>query len=344
MSTPSRIAFIGNHAIFSPPFMRALRHLPQADLVAIGTAAPGHHTALPSLAVNSARTALNAFLAGLPERLWHQLPPHMRTVARQGARVLRGRGNLVFAANVNDAEFVARICAARPDLIIVAGLNQIFRPPAIAALPPMLNVHPSLLPSYRGANPAFWQIRNNEQHSGVTMHHIDAGVDTGPVVAQQEFPIATWMNRADLMAAAAEVAVQMLPAVVRSYFAQTLTTLTPRGKKSYHGFPQPDDFRLRSDWSVQAALNASRAAAPDAQLFVYVDRSFWQGYEKNLGHCAPLREPAAPRTTQVFLGAPEALSLGDPGSQAGTLTYVGRDRCRVQLRDGAITFGRVRAA
>jgi methionyl-tRNA formyltransferase len=53
----------------------------------------------------------------------------------------------------------------------------------------LFNVHFSLLPNYRGCNTAVWPILNGEHEHGVTLHCIDRGVDTGPVIAQRSFPL-----------------------------------------------------------------------------------------------------------------------------------------------------------
>ena len=51
------------------------------------------------------------------------------------------------------------------------------------------NIHPSLLPAYRGPTPTGWALLNGEDEVGVTIHAIDAGIDTGPVLAQSRVPI-----------------------------------------------------------------------------------------------------------------------------------------------------------
>lgn len=53
----------------------------------------------------------------------------------------------------------------------------------------LYNIHFSLLPKYRGVYTSIWPILNNERSSGVTLHVMDAGADTGPIVAQREFPL-----------------------------------------------------------------------------------------------------------------------------------------------------------
>jgi methionyl-tRNA formyltransferase len=51
------------------------------------------------------------------------------------------------------------------------------------------NLHPGPLPSYRGPDPAFWMIRNREPKACVTLHQLDSGWDTGPVIMRQEIPL-----------------------------------------------------------------------------------------------------------------------------------------------------------
>ncbi len=80
--------------------------------------------------------------------------------------------------------------ALRPDLILVAAYGQLL-PPAALALPPhgCLNLHPSLLPRYRGPSPVATAILEDAADTGVTLMRLDAGMDTGPVLAQQTVPL-----------------------------------------------------------------------------------------------------------------------------------------------------------
>ena len=89
-----------------------------------------------------------------------------------------------------DENFIARLRELKPDLIVVVAYGQIL-PQAILDLPPhgCLNVHPSLLPKYRGAAPIQWAIANGDSETGVAIMKMDAGLDTGPVVSQQRTPI-----------------------------------------------------------------------------------------------------------------------------------------------------------
>jgi methionyl-tRNA formyltransferase len=89
-------------------------------------------------------------------------------------------------------EFRARLTAIKPDAIIVVGYGRII-PQWMLDLPPLgnINLHASLLPKYRGAAPIQWAIANGETVTGITTMRIDAGLDTGDMVLQEELPIAS---------------------------------------------------------------------------------------------------------------------------------------------------------
>ena len=88
-------------------------------------------------------------------------------------------------------EFRAHLTALKPEAIIVVGYGRII-PQWMLDLPPLgnINLHASLLPKYRGAAPIQWAIANGETITGVTTMRIDAGLDTGDLLQQQELAIA----------------------------------------------------------------------------------------------------------------------------------------------------------
>jgi methionyl-tRNA formyltransferase len=91
---------------------------------------------------------------------------------------------------VKDPHFIAQLEELKPDVIVVAAFGQIL-PPAILAMPPLgcINVHPSLLPKYRGAAPINWAIINGESKTGVTTYLMDEGMDTGAILLVREVEI-----------------------------------------------------------------------------------------------------------------------------------------------------------
>src|ERR1022692_2137106 len=89
----------------------------------------------------------------------------------------------------NNADFRAQLSDLKPDAIIVVGYGRII-PQWMLDLPPLgnINLHASLLPKYRGAAPIQWAIARGESITGVTTMKIDAGLDTGDLLLQQEIP------------------------------------------------------------------------------------------------------------------------------------------------------------
>jgi methionyl-tRNA formyltransferase len=92
---------------------------------------------------------------------------------------------LLQAENVNDEDALERIRAAQPEAIAVCAFGQLIREPLLSAWP-MLNVHPSLLPRWRGAAPIERAIMACDERTGVSIMRLTAGLDSGPVALQQE--------------------------------------------------------------------------------------------------------------------------------------------------------------
>jgi methionyl-tRNA formyltransferase len=92
---------------------------------------------------------------------------------------------------LREPEAVAQLRAWAPDVIVVAAFGQILRP-EVLDLPPhgCVNVHASLLPRHRGAAPVAAAIIAGDAETGITLMRMDAGLDTGPMLAQATVPIA----------------------------------------------------------------------------------------------------------------------------------------------------------
>ena len=92
---------------------------------------------------------------------------------------------------VRDESFLQIFRGLNPDLVVVAAFGQIL-PGEILERPKFgcINVHPSLLPKYRGAAPLNWTLIRGEKTTGVTIMMMDEGVDTGDILLQEETPVA----------------------------------------------------------------------------------------------------------------------------------------------------------
>ena len=89
-----------------------------------------------------------------------------------------------------DEEFLSGVEQLAPELIICAYYPKIF-PQRLISIPKLgcVNVHPGLLPQYRGTFPTPWMILNGETEIGITLHYMDEGIDTGEILVQQMHPI-----------------------------------------------------------------------------------------------------------------------------------------------------------
>jgi methionyl-tRNA formyltransferase len=96
--------------------------------------------------------------------------------------------DLLQAANVNEDAALERIRAARPEALTVCAFGQLIREPLLSEWP-MLNVHPSLLPRWRGAAPIERTIMAGEERTGVCVMRIAAGLDSGPVALCEEVAV-----------------------------------------------------------------------------------------------------------------------------------------------------------
>jgi methionyl-tRNA formyltransferase len=77
----------------------------------------------------------------------------------------------------------------KPDIVFSVFYDKIIKPWFIEKVGCILNLHNGPLPRYRGVSPINWALKNNEQSHGVTIHHITAGIDSGPIVGQLQYSI-----------------------------------------------------------------------------------------------------------------------------------------------------------
>ncbi|MGH2385879.1 MAG: methionyl-tRNA formyltransferase [Candidatus Limnocylindria bacterium] len=110
-------------------------------------------------------------------------PSLRRAATDRGLPILHG-------GNVNDADFVRRVDELAPDFLLSFQAAPILRAPLIGtARIAALNLHYGPLPRYRGVSPIAWALLNGEPSHGVTLHVIEPGIDSGPIVTGTDVPI-----------------------------------------------------------------------------------------------------------------------------------------------------------
>ena len=103
----------------------------------------------------------------------------------------------------------------KPDLVILAGFMRILPPSFVEALSPnLINTHPSLLPAFPGAHAVRDALQAGAKTSGVTVHVVDQGVDTGPRIAQRSVPVLSEDSQHDLHERIKNVERELLVSVI----------------------------------------------------------------------------------------------------------------------------------
>ncbi len=113
--------------------------------------------------------------------------------------------------SLKNAGVVKHLSSYAPEVIVIAAFGKIL-PAEVLALPRFgcVNVHPSLLPRHRGPSPVAAAILNGDETTGVTIMLLDEGVDSGPILSQQEAPILEDDTTGSLTARLAEVGARLL--------------------------------------------------------------------------------------------------------------------------------------
>ncbi|MCX6003073.1 MAG: methionyl-tRNA formyltransferase [Chloroflexi bacterium] len=126
-------------------------------------------------------------------------------------------------ANLKSAEVKAQLAELKPDAIVVAAFGQIL-PRAILELPPYgcVNIHPSLLPRFRGVAPVPAAILSGDEFTGVSIMLMDKGVDTGPVLARAQIPILSTDTAGSLVEKLSLIGAQLLLDVLPRWFRKEL--------------------------------------------------------------------------------------------------------------------------
>lgn len=122
--------------------------------------------------------------------------------------------------SVNDEETSARVAAAKPDAVILCAFGALVKAPLLTDHD-ILNVHPSLLPRWRGAAPVERAMMAGDAQTGVSIMRLVAELDAGPVYAQQPEPILPTDDYASLSARLRDVSVKLLELVLETNPAPT---------------------------------------------------------------------------------------------------------------------------
>ncbi len=166
---------------------------------------------------------------------------------------------------VNDPDVLERVAVFGPDLLLSVYYTQIFRPELLQTINgPSLNFHPSLLPRHRGTAPLIWSIVEGDEMTGVSVHELTPGIDTGDLVYQRKLGIhpddtgySLHLKAANMVRAAAA---DLLRGLLRGEGLPA--SVEQHGVASYHSKKDPRVNHLDFTQSRDRVRNIVRALAP----------------------------------------------------------------------------------
>jgi methionyl-tRNA formyltransferase len=250
-----------------------------------------------------------------------QASPVKTFALEHGIEVAQPRGLRLDGRYADDAAVVRdRLAVLAPDAVVVAAYGLIL-PPWLLDLPRLgcVNIHASLLPRWRGAAPVQRAIEAGDARTGITIMQMDAGLDTGPMVATVETPIHPTDTAGSLTDRLAGLgAAAIVEALGRLEAAGSLAaTPQPAQGATYAG--KIDSAQALLDWTLPAPTLARKVRAFDP----------------------------APGARFMLDGAPVKVWAAEAGSLAGepgTVTAVDRDALEIACGEGSLRLLTVQPA
>jgi methionyl-tRNA formyltransferase len=185
------------------------------------------------------------------------VPPPVKVAAEaEGLEVLQPE-------RPTDPDFMHRLRALSPDVGVVVAYGHILKPDLLA-IPRrgMVNVHPSLLPEWRGAAPVEWAIMTGDETTGVTIMQLDEGMDSGPILHQLPHHLEPGITGGELSAHLAEMGAQALIEALALWEQDGLRLVPQDHTRATHA-PKLTREIARVNWSKPAIAIARQTWALD---------------------------------------------------------------------------------
>jgi methionyl-tRNA formyltransferase len=186
---------------------------------------------------------------------------------KQLNRLVEEKKILIFEDFVlREENTIKKIIDLSPDLIVVSGFDQII-PNQIFTIPSLgvLNIHPSLLPKYRGADPIIQVLLNGESETGVTVYFIESElIDSGKIVLQEKLEIDSTDTGGSLRKKLDQLSEKVLKDALALVLERDKDSLTAQDEESMSYFPKlkSKNLEITLNQPMQKILNKVRALNP----------------------------------------------------------------------------------
>ena len=208
-------------------------------------------------------------------------------------------------------EEIERLANLRPEMIVVAAFGLLL-PQSILDIPPLgcLNIHPSLLPRHRGPSPVAAAILAGDEITGVSIMLLDKGMDTGPLLAQQQVPVSPEDTTGSLTAKLAQLGGQLLMQTLPLWLEGKLTPQPQDSEKAtYSKLITKEEGKI--DWQRPAIELWRKVRAFQPWPGCYTT---WQGKLLKIMETIPLPgggEPGRVIAIEETQGAPVGVQAGE---------------------------------
>ncbi len=211
-----------------------------------------------------------------------------------------------------EAGVVAQLAGFQPEVIVVAAFGQIL-PQSVLDIPRYgcVNVHPSLLPRFRGASPIAAAILAGSEFTGVSIMLMDRGMDTGPVLARAQVPVSAQDTTGSLTAKLSLIAARLLLDVLPRWLRGEIAPQPQDGNEAtYSSVLSKKSGEI--DWHLSAVDIGRRVRAFQPWPECY---TVWQGRQLKIIEAAPLPGEKTLEAGQVVAldrgGAAFGVNTGD---------------------------------
>jgi len=192
---------------------------------------------------------------------------------------------VVQPVSLKEPEAVAQLAGFHPEVVVVAAFGQIL-PQSVLDMPRYgcINIHPSLLPKYRGVSPVAAAILAGDEFTGVSIMLMDRGLDTGPVLARAQIAVSGQDTTGSLTARLSLIAAQLLQDVLMRWLRGELTPQPQNEAEATYSAPVSKE-EGKIDWHLPAVdiWRGVRAFQPWPGCY-----TSWQGKRLEIIEAVPL--------------------------------------------------------
>lgn len=193
---------------------------------------------------------------------------------------------------IKDPKIVKKIVEINPEVILCIGGTQMI-PQEVLNIPEMgcLNIHPALLPKYRGRFSTVHALFNGEKYIGVTAHFMDEGIDSGPIIFQTKFKVEEFDTARDVYNKFTKTGCKLFTKFVNYWIQGKKITVKPQNEKSATYYPKglPNNGEIDWNWNGKKILRFIKAMTFEPfpplnfkignKKMVIIDEKYFKGFK-----------------------------------------------------------------